>query len=44
MNQGERLLLNFIVAGLEAASGFPVQYDDIVRHIPYLLRFVPSPE
>lgn len=30
MNQGERLLLDFIVAGLEAASGFQAQYDNIV--------------
>jgi len=43
MNQGERLLLNFIVAGLGAASGFQAQLNNTVGHIPYLLRFVPSP-
>ena len=30
MNQGERLLLNFIVASLNAASEFRVQYNNIV--------------
>lgn len=44
MNQGERLLLNFIVAGLDAVSEFQAQFGNIVGHIPCLLRFAPSPE
>ncbi len=44
MNQDKRLLLNFIVAGLDAASGFQAKDENIVGHIPCLLRFVPSPE
>ena len=44
MNQGERLLLNFIVTGLNAASEFQVQYGNIMEHKPCLLLFAPSPE